>query len=160
MATQAGILVAAIGAKLATVFPTYEILYGLPDDSAAYIGDGSKIVIRYLEEEAQAAGNGLGGLVNVRPRVSILLRRPFATGTASALATHQATLDLAADLRQAITAMVLDNATGAAPIASIGGSLWITDYRTIPSLLDIGTGSYESVGVEFGFRLTRNYGDR
>ena len=160
MATQAGILVAAIGAKLAIVFPTYDILYGLPDDSAAYIGDGQKIVIRYLEEEAQAAGNGLGGLVNVRPRVSILLRRPFATGTASALATHQATLDLAADLRQAITAMVLDNATGAAPIASIGGSLWIVDYRTIPSLLDIGTGSYESVGVEFGFRLTRNYGDR
>lgn len=160
MATQAGILVAAIGAKLAAVFPTYDILYGLPDDSAAYIGDGSKIVIRYLEEETQAAGNGLGGLVNVRPRVSILLRRPFATGTASALATHQATLDLAADLRQAITAMVLDNVTGVAPISGIGGSLWIADYRTIPSLLDIGTGSYESVGVEFGFRLTRNYGDR
>ena len=160
MATQAGILVAAIGAKLATAFPTYDILYGLPDDSAAYIGDGQKIVIRYLEEEAQAAGNGLGGLVNVRPRVSILLRRPYATGTASALATHQATLDIAADLRQAVTAMVLANADQSAPIANLGGSLWITDCRTLPSVVDIGTGSYESVSVEFGFRLTRNYGDR
>lgn len=160
MATQAGVLVAAIGTKLAAVFPTYEILYGLPDDSAAYIGAGNKIVIRYLEEDAQAAGNQLGGVVNVRPRVSIILRRPYATGSASALVTHQATLDLAADLRQAVASMVLDNATGAASIASLGGSLWITDSRTVPSLIDIGTGSYESVGVEFGFRLTRNYGDR
>lgn len=160
MATQAGILVAAIGTKLATVFPTYEILYGLPDDSAAYIGAGEKIVVRYLEEDALVAGNGLGGLVNVRPRVSIILRRPYATGGASELATHQATLDLAADLRTAITQMILDNLHGVAPITGIGGSLWIADYRTIPSLIDIGTGSYESVGVEFGFRLTRNYGDR
>ena len=160
MATQAGLLVAAIGTKLATVFPTYEILYGLPDDSAAYIGAGQKIVVRYLEEDAKPMGNQLGGVMDVRPRVSIILRRPYATGGASALATHQATLDLAADLRTAITAMVLANANQSAPIASLGGSLWITDCRTIPSMIDIGTGSYESVGVEFGFRLTRNYGDR
>lgn len=159
MATQAGALVAAIGTKLAATFPTYLILYGLPDDSGTYVGTGNRITIRWTEEDAQPAGNMLGGLVTVRPRVMIVIRRPFAADSTT-LATHQATIDLCADVRQAVMEMVLANADGTAPISGVGGSLWITDARTTPAVLDIGTGSEESATVEFGFRLTRNYGGR
>ena len=158
MATQAGALIAAIGAKLAATFGNdYAVYYGLPDDSGTYVGTGKRIIVRYTEETDRPAGNQLNGPCVVQPRVMVSVRRPYSSNSTS-LAMHQATLELASDLRLAVVDMVDSHLS--TPISGFSGSLWITDSRTTPAVLDIGTGSEESVTVEFGFRLTRNYGGR
>lgn len=158
MATQAGALIAAIGAKLGTSFATYTVRYGMPDDSGTYVGTGKRINVRYTEESSRVAGNQLGGLDVVQPRIMISIIRPFESNS-TLLATHQATLDLASDLRVAVSELVMSHATGTA-ISGFSGPLWITDSRTVPSVLDIGTSSDESVTVEFGFKFQRSYGGR
>jgi hypothetical protein len=161
MATQAGTLLTAIGAKLATDFPTYTIRYGSPDSSGVYTESGNFIYVRYTEEMEEAQGNQLGGVTTVKPRVMVHLERPY-TGDSTDDAPHLALLELAADLRLSVNDLIMDNMTGS-PISGwpAGAALWITDCTTTPATLDIGSGqSTETVTLQFGFRFTRTFGGR
>jgi len=160
MATQAGLLLTALGAKLAASFPTYAIRYGAPDSSGVLMQSGSYIYIRYTEETETVQQNQLQGTSVVTPRVMIHLERPY-TSDSTAIAPHIALLELAADLRIAVNNMVIDHLLGTAPIAGWTGALWIQDQTTTPATLDIGSGqSTETVTVQFGFRMSRTFGGR
>lgn len=160
MATLVGSLIAAIGTKMATAFPSYPIIYGLP----ATIGLGSdvdEIRIHYMQETGKFSGSQLGGVTTVTPLISVTLQRTLAT-VSTTLAAHQSLIDLGADLRLAISSLVMDHVTGATPIAAFAGqALWVTDYAMTPSVLDIGAGSgTEAVTAEFRFNFSRSYGGR
>lgn len=160
MATQAGLLLTSIGAKLTATFPGYTIRYGAPDSSGVFMQSGNYIYVRYTEETETVQQNQLQGTTVVTPRVMIHLERPY-TGDSTDDAPHLAILELAADLRNAVNSMVIDHLTGAAPISGWTGALWITDQTTTPATLDIGSGqSTETVTVQFGFRMSRTFGGR
>jgi hypothetical protein len=160
MATQAGLLLNALGTKLAASFPTYAIRYGAPDTSGVYTGSGNFIYVRYTEETETVQQNQLQGTSMVTPRVMIHLERPYA-GTSTEIAPHLALLELAADLRIAVNNMVIDHLLGTAPIVGWTGALWIQDQTTTPATIDIGAGqSTETVTVQFGFRMSRTFGGR
>lgn len=160
MATTAGSLIAAIGSKLGTLLgSTYAIRYGSPDDSGLYTENAKVATIRYTQEDATIQGNQVGSPEVVTPRVMISVRRPYSSDS-TLLATHQATLDLASDVRLAVADLVMDHCDGSATISGVG-ALWIIGSTTTPSIIDIGgTQSAESVTIEFQFRFTRNYGAR
>jgi hypothetical protein len=160
MATQAGLLLTALGTKLAASFPTYSIRYGSPDSSGVLMQSGQYIYIRYTEETETVRQNQLQGTSDVTPRVMIHLERPY-TGTSTEIAPHLALLELASDLRIAVNNMVIDHLLGTAPIVGWAGALFITDQTTTPATLDIGAGqSTETVTVQFGFRMSRTLGGR
>lgn len=162
MATQAGTLLTAIGSKLDAATTGYTIRYGAPDASGMRTGFGKYIYVRYVEETETVGGNQLGGVCTVTPRIMIHLEQPY-TGDSTDDDPHLALLELASDLRLAIGAMVLDNATGTAAISGwpVGAALWVTDCTTSPATLDIGAGqSTESVTLVFGFKFTRTFGGR
>lgn len=160
MATVAGTLLAAIGAKLGTALGnTYAVRYGAPDDSGVYTENAKVLTVRYTYEDSTIQGNQLGSPEVVTPRIMVSARRPFSDDS-TALATHQSLLELASDLRLAVAQMVMAHCDGSAPISGLG-ALWILGSSTTPATLDIGAGqSSESVTIEFQFRTTRNYGER
>lgn len=160
MATLVGALIAAIGTKMATAFPGYPIIYGLPATSGMG-GDVDEIRIHYMQETGKFSGSQLGGVTTVSPLISVTVQRTLATESTT-LPAHQSLIDLGADLRLAISSLVMDHVTGSAQIAAFAGqALWVTDYVLTPSWLDLGAGSgAEAVTAEFRFNFSRSYGGR
>lgn len=161
MATKIGSLIAGIGAKMASTFPTYAVIYGLPDGSGTYGPTSGEIYVHFSQESGEFSGNQLGGVSVVSPTISVSVWRALSASSTS-LSTQQSLLDLAADLRIAINAMVLAHADGSSPITGLSGSsLWVTEYTLTPAQLNLGTGqSTESVTAEFTFKLSSTYGSR
>jgi len=161
MATKVGDLIAAIGAKVATAFPGSTVIYGLPDASGSFGPTGPVVYVHYMQEKAELSGNQVGGAMVVNPVISVSVWRPF-TGTSIDLASQQAKIEMGADLRASVFDMIMDHLTGVATIAGFAGeALWITDYTSTPSCLDIGLGqSTESVTCEFTFKFSSTYGSR
>lgn len=160
MATQAGYLLAALDTLVSTSFPDYARVFGLPDASGVFEAPGPIAFIHYAQEDWTVEGNSLSSPSVTRPRLVVTLQRPLTT-TGSDLATHQALLELAADLRLAIDTMLYNHVAGIAPIPNFGGApIWSTEGRMTPARLDIGTGSVESVTYEITLRTVRNYGGR
>ena len=159
MATLVGSLIAAIGTKMATAFPGYPIIYGLPATSG--LGDVDEIRIHYMQEMAKFASSQLSGPTTVSPLISVTVQRTLAT-VSTTLAAHQALIDLGSDLRLAISTLIMDHVTGSAPIAAFAGqALWVTDCVMTPFCLDNGVGnSTEGQTAEFRFNFSRSYGGR
>lgn len=160
MATLVGSLIAAIGAKMATTFPSYPVIYGLPATSG--LSDPvNEVRIHYMQETAKFASSQLSGPTTVSPLISVTVQRTLAT-VSTTLSAHQSLIDLGSDLRLAISALIMDHVTASAPIAAFAGqALWVTDCVMTPSCLDIGTGqSTEAVTAEFRFNFSRSYGGR
>ena len=161
MATKVGSLIAAIGTKMASTFTGFSVVYGLPDSSGSYGLTGAVVFVHYREEKGEFTGSQLGGSMLVQPVISVTVARPF-TGTSTALASEQSRIDLGADLRAAIGALVMDHVMGTAPIADFTGqALFVTEYASTPSCIDLGTGqSMEAVTVDFTFKFSSTYGSR
>lgn len=160
MSTLVGSLIAAIGTKMTATFTGYTVIYGLPVPNG--VRDGTNEVrVHYMQEQGKFSGSQLGGVTTVSPLISVTVQRAF-TSDSTLLATQQSLIDLGADLRLAISALVMDHVTGAAPITVFAGqALWVTDYTLTPSCMDIGAGqSVESVTAEFQFNFSRSYGGR
>lgn len=159
MATKVGSLIAAIGTKMATAFPGSSVIYGLPDSSGSYGLTGSVVFVHYLQEKGEFNGAQLGGASLVQPVISVTVARPF-TGTSTTLAAEQSRIDLGADLRSAIGALIMDHVMGTAVITAFAGqALFVTEYTSTPSCLDLGTGqSMETVTAEFVFKFSSTYG--
>lgn len=160
MATLVGSLIAAIGAKMATSFPSYPIIYGLPATSGLN-SDVDEIRIHYMQETGKFASSQLSGVTIVAPLISVTVQRTLST-VSTTLTAHQSLIDLGSDLRLAVSNLVMDHVTGVAPIAAFAGqALWVTDFVMTPSCLDIGAGQgTESVTAEFRFNFSRSYGGR
>lgn len=161
MATKLGYLVAGIGTKLAATFPTYSVVYGLPDGTGVYGPDQGTIFVHYAQESGELSGNQLGGVVVVSPTISVTISRAL-NGDSTSLSVQQSLIDLSADLRLAISDMVMGHATGSATISGLSGvPLWISDYTMTPAAVNIGAGqSTESVTAEFTFKMSSTYGSR
>ena len=161
MATKIGSLVAGIGAKMAATFPTYSVVYGLPDGTGTYGPNGGEVYVHFAQESSEFSGNQLGGVSIISPTISVSVWRSL-SASSTLLATQQSLIDLAADLRVAILAMVLAHVDGSATISGLSGSsLWVTDYTMTTAQIDIGAGqSTESVTAEFTFKLSSTYGSR
>lgn len=161
MSSLAGNLIAAIGTKMASAFPGYSIVYG--QETPGIDGPNKSVRIHYIQERGVFAASQVGGPVRVSPAILVTAKRPY-SGNGSSLADHQATLDLSADLRNAIEALVMDHITGVAQIQAFAGqALWITDYLATPGLLFLGSqnsGSTESVTHQFSFEFSNTYGGR
>lgn len=161
MSTLVGSLIEAIGDRLASDFPAYEIIYGLPAGSD-YIGAATpSIRVHYAQERGAFAGSQLGGVVRVSPTLIVTLQRPY-TGSQADLDDQQDSAELASDLRLSVSDLVMDHVTGAATIAAFTGqALWLTDYTLTDSVLDLGTGSStEAITLQLSFEFSRNYGGR
>lgn len=161
MATATGELIEAIGAKMATTFAGYSVIYGLPA-AGGYVTPLEKSVrVHWMQEEAEPSGNQLNGVQIVRPRIAITVERLLATDYAGAttLDARQSLCELASDLRLAVQDLVASVLAGSTTIAGVW-NLWITDTRITPATLDNGTEGFENVTIEIGFRYVRAYGGR
>lgn len=161
MATLAGAIVEAFGARMEDDFPGFEIVYGAPINNGLCVSIGESIRIHWAQARGTLGASQLGGPITVQPVLSVVLTRPL-VGRAVDLATHQGTLDLCADLRASLFGLVMDHVTGVDPIAALAGNaMWITDYTETPAVLDIGDGqSTESVTIEITLNYSNTYGGR
>lgn len=158
MSTLIGSLIEAIGDRLASDLPGYSIVYGLPVAGGDYIGASTpSIRVHYRQERGVFAGSQLGGPVRVSPEIVVSLQRPYYSD-ASTLADQQSSMELSADLRDSVAALVMDHVTGVSVIAAFAGqALWITDYTMTDSVLD---GLTETITCQFSFEFSRPYGGR
>jgi len=157
MATALGYLVTAIGAKMAATFPTFRVIYGLPSVDGDWGGMGDTVRVHCMQDRGTMSGSQVGGIVVTAPLISITVSRNF-SADATLLATHLASLDMAADLRLAVNDLIMDNLLGSDPIEGLEGqALWVTGYTMTPAMLAELT---ESVTAEFEFNLSSTYGGR
>lgn len=161
MATLVGALIEVLGDKLGDTFPDHQIIYGMPVPNGIRAATGDTVRIHYMQERGTYSGSQAGGVVRVSPMISITVESAYSSDSTE-LATHQASIDTGADLRQAVADMIMDHLMGTAPIAVFAGqALWISAYTLTPAVLDIGPGqSTESVTAEFTFNFSNTYEGR
>ena len=161
MSTLVGSLIEALGTKMATAFPGYSIIYGMPVPNGIRVPTGNAVRIHYMQERGTYSGSQAGGVVRVSPMIAITVEKAYSSDSTT-LATHKASIDTGADLRQAVADMILKHLMGTAPITAFAGqALWISAYMLTPSVLDIGPGqSTESVTAEFTFNFSNTYEGR
>ena len=160
MATMAGALVKAIAEAIeAAVDGDWIVKYGSSDRSG--VGrDMSEpsIFVRYMQDSEQVAGNLMA---NVRPLISVYVTRPHDVDP-STLASHESTLDLMADVRQAVHDLCIAHSQGTAPITGFDGPIFYESATSTPAVASLGggAGGVESVTIDFQFRYIRPAGGR
>ena len=161
MSTQVGALIQAIGEKMETAFPDHSVIYGMPSPNGIRLPLGDTVRVHYMQERGTFSGSQLSGPVIVSPVISVTVETAYASD-ATELSVQQASMEIGADLRQAMQELVMAHVMGTAVIAAFAGqAIWITDYTLTPALNDIGASqSVEAQTAEFTFRFSRNYEGR
>lgn len=160
MATQAGALIAAIGAKMAATFTGYSVIYGRPAAGGAFDVSENTVFVHLMQETAKVVG-GINGVDSVRPLLAVTVTRQLETEP-DTLESAQAAQDQMSTLRIALHSMTVDHATGVAPISGFSSqSLWFGDYTMTPSFLTgVGVANKEAITAEFSFQFSRATGGR
>ena len=160
MSTTAGIITTAIGEAIqAALGAGWGLKYSATDWSGVGRDTSTPTVfVRYMQESEQVAGSMMS---TVRPLISIYVAQPHAVDPTTA-DSHEATLDLMADVRAAVHDLCIGHSQGTAPIAGLDGPLFYDAATSTPAVASLGggLGGVESVTIDFQLRYIRPAGGR
>lgn len=159
MSTTAGIIAKAVGEAIQDALGAgWGVKYGASDWSGVGLDLSEQTVfVRYMQEIEQISGSLMS---TIRPNLSIYVTRPHAVDP-SELSSHEAMLDLMADVRVAVYDLCAGHSQGTAPISGLDGPLFYDSATSTASVATTGgAGGVESVSIDFQLRYIRPAGGR